>query len=50
VNHINELFFNCAGVLQRDAHPAVTTASGELSDALPEGEGGMDAKQIQVHE
>lgn len=48
VNQINGLFFNCAGVLQRDARPA-GTVNGELSDALPEGaEGGMGETQIQV--
>ena len=44
MNQINGLFFNCAGVLQRDARPA-GTVNGELSKTLPEG---VDEKQIQV--
>jgi mediator of RNA polymerase II transcription subunit 21 len=43
VNEINGLFYNCAGVLQRDARPASTT-NGELGDGL--GAGGVDEKQI----
>ena len=36
VNEINGMFYNCTGMLQRDAKPAGTTADGELSDALPD--------------
>ena len=43
VNEINGLFYNTAGVLQRDARPA-STKDGELGDDLPEG--GVDEKQI----
>ena len=45
VNQINGLFFNCAGILQRDARPA-ESVNDEFSHALPEG--GVDEKQIQV--
>jgi mediator of RNA polymerase II transcription subunit 21 len=44
LNEINGLFYNTAGVLQRDARPA-STKDGELGDDLPEG--GVDEKQIK---
>lgn len=44
VNEINVLFYNCAGVLQRDARPASTT-DGELGNDL--GEGGVTEMQVK---
>lgn len=46
VNEINGMFYNCTGMLQRDAKPAGTTADGELSDALPDD--GLEASEKQI--
>ena len=48
VNELNGMFYNCVGVLQRDAKPAGTTADGELSDALPDDGREASEKQIKV--
>lgn len=48
VNELNGMFYNCIGVLQRDAKPAGTTADGELSDALPDDGREASEKQIKV--
>uniref|UniRef100_A0A7S0IIQ5 Mediator of RNA polymerase II transcription subunit 21 n=1 Tax=Micromonas pusilla TaxID=38833 RepID=A0A7S0IIQ5_MICPS len=48
VNELNGMFYNCIGVLQRDAKPAGTTADGELSDALPDD--GREASEKQIKE
>lgn len=49
VNELNGMFYNCVGVLQRDAKPAGTTADGELSDELPDDGREASEKQIKVH-